>query len=230
LLLAFLPRPSKVVKITSPASDYNLYTSAGVAYPLDLYCFISAAISSTSSSTPAFRTGTPWKGGTLLYIQNSSTITGGTGTTGPDGAGGAGGIGGIESGPTIQSTAGSAGTSGTPGGTGGPAFTADTVSGLVTIVNNTGGTFTGGPGGSGGSGGGGGGGGGAAGLTAASKGVSAVVNEKKIISDQLSAEKRLDICNRCPHLEKKMGRCDLCGCFVSLKVKLDFETCPAGKW
>jgi len=66
--------------------------------------------------------------------------------------------------------------------------------------------------------------------SSASKGVSAVVNEKKIISDQLSAEKRLDICNQCPHLEKKMGRCDICGCFVSLKVKLDFETCPAGKW
>ena len=156
MLLAFIPRPQKVVRLSSPASDYNLYTSQGVTYPLDLYCFITAPISGTSSGTPAFRTGSSWAAGSLLYITNSSTITGATGTTGPNGAGGAGGVGSTVVGPVINSTAGSAGTSGTPGGTGGPAFTADTVTGLVTVLDNTSGTLTGGPGGPGGSGGGGG--------------------------------------------------------------------------
>jgi len=59
---------------------------------------------------------------------------------------------------------------------------------------------------------------------------SAIINNHKIISEKDQAKKRLDICNKCPNLSKKGGRCDLCGCFVVAKVKLEFETCPAGKW
>lgn len=62
------------------------------------------------------------------------------------------------------------------------------------------------------------------------KAFSTIKNEKKIISDPLNADQRLKICNSCPSFSKGIGRCDLCGCFVSIKVRLDFESCPAGKW
>ena len=62
------------------------------------------------------------------------------------------------------------------------------------------------------------------------KAASAIINKEKITSDPDSAEKRLDICNKCAKLCKQSGRCELCGCFVTLKVKLQFESCPAGKW
>jgi hypothetical protein len=59
---------------------------------------------------------------------------------------------------------------------------------------------------------------------------SAIINNGKLVSTKDEAKARLDICNKCPNLSKKGGRCELCGCFVVAKVKLDFETCPAGKW
>lgn len=62
------------------------------------------------------------------------------------------------------------------------------------------------------------------------KAFSAIKNEQKIISNPLSADQRLTICNNCPNFSKRIGRCDLCGCFVSIKVRLDFESCPSGKW
>jgi len=62
------------------------------------------------------------------------------------------------------------------------------------------------------------------------KAASAIINNEKITSNPYSAEKRLSICNKCPKLCKQSGRCELCGCFVTIKVKLDFESCRAGKW
>lgn len=58
----------------------------------------------------------------------------------------------------------------------------------------------------------------------------AIIKNKKITSDSQDTNQRLGICNKCPKLTKATGRCDLCGCFVFLKVKLDFESCPIGKW
>jgi len=58
----------------------------------------------------------------------------------------------------------------------------------------------------------------------------AISENKKITSSSASANQRLSICNKCPNLIKATGRCDLCGCFVFLKVKLDFESCPIEKW
>jgi hypothetical protein len=67
-------------------------------------------------------------------------------------------------------------------------------------------------------------------VNTAQKACSAIITNQKIISASGTAKNRLDICNKCPNLSKKEGRCDLCGCFVVAKVKLDFESCPAGKW
>jgi hypothetical protein len=67
-------------------------------------------------------------------------------------------------------------------------------------------------------------------ISSSKKAVGAILDNKKITSNPDSAEKRLSICNKCPKLCKQSGRCELCGCFVTIKVKLDFESCPAGKW
>jgi hypothetical protein len=64
----------------------------------------------------------------------------------------------------------------------------------------------------------------------AAKGVAAISENKKLISTKSEAQSRLDICNKCKDLDKSLGRCTVCGCFVSLKTKADYESCPEGKW
>jgi hypothetical protein len=39
---------------------------------------------------------------------------------------------------------------------------------------------------------------------------------------------RVDLCNKCRHLEKT--RCTVCGCFIALKAGLKAEKCPMRKW
>ena len=58
-------------------------------------------------------------------------------------------------------------------------------------------------------------------VSSSKKAASAIINNEKIASDPNDAEKRLSICNKCPKLCKQSGRCELCGCFVAIKVKLD---------
>tara|TARA_X000001388_G_C2224937_1_gene120763 strand:- start:1331 stop:1516 length:186 start_codon:yes stop_codon:yes gene_type:complete len=41
---------------------------------------------------------------------------------------------------------------------------------------------------------------------------------------------RRNICDKCPHLEKKYYKCDVCGCFMKVKTQLGFSKCPEGKW
>ena len=62
------------------------------------------------------------------------------------------------------------------------------------------------------------------------KASNAIASKKQIISFQQEAKRRLDICNKCEFLNKEFGRCEHCGCFVTAKVKLDFESCPISKW
>ena len=50
-------------------------------------------------------------------------------------------------------------------------------------------------------------------------------------SKQVSTE-RIKICRDCQMINNtKLGpRCNVCGCFLKLKTKLDFEECPKEKW
>lgn len=41
---------------------------------------------------------------------------------------------------------------------------------------------------------------------------------------------RLDECSRCPQFIKATKQCKKCGCFMSLKAKLENATCPLNKW
>ena len=61
----------------------------------------------------------------------------------------------------------------------------------------------------------------------------------QVITTQEEAERRWEICKKCPHLlydetnpdtGKKDGRCPLCGCFMNVKVHYAVAECPIGKW
>ena len=58
------------------------------------------------------------------------------------------------------------------------------------------------------------------------------------ITTQEVAERRCEICKKCPHLlydetnpdtGKKDGRCTHCGCFMNVKVHYAVAECPIGK-
>jgi hypothetical protein len=44
------------------------------------------------------------------------------------------------------------------------------------------------------------------------------------------SEKRLNICKSCPELISLTTQCKKCGCFMSLKTKIESSKCPIGKW
>jgi hypothetical protein len=41
---------------------------------------------------------------------------------------------------------------------------------------------------------------------------------------------RLNICNSCPNLIQVTKQCKKCGCFMSLKAKIEASICPIGNW
>lgn len=44
------------------------------------------------------------------------------------------------------------------------------------------------------------------------------------------AFERLAICNTCPELIKATWTCKECGCFMKVKARLGFASCPLDKW
>lgn len=44
------------------------------------------------------------------------------------------------------------------------------------------------------------------------------------------ADKRYDMCLKCPELIKITKQCKQCGCVMPLKTKLKEARCPLGKW
>ena len=49
-------------------------------------------------------------------------------------------------------------------------------------------------------------------------------------SDKELIEYRLEICNNCEWLDKRLTRCRQCGCFMKLKSTLRRAECPLHKW
>lgn len=43
-------------------------------------------------------------------------------------------------------------------------------------------------------------------------------------------EYRLNICNSCEFINKRLMKCKKCGCFMKLKSTLNEAKCPIGKW
>ena len=61
----------------------------------------------------------------------------------------------------------------------------------------------------------------------------------QVITTQKEAERRWEICKKCPHLlydetnpdtNKKDGRCSHCACFMNVKVHYAVAECPINKW
>lgn len=55
------------------------------------------------------------------------------------------------------------------------------------------------------------------------------LNNKIEYSDNVKANERLEICNKCPY-KSSLGVCKKCGCLLSAKVKYEKSHCPIGKW
>jgi hypothetical protein len=53
---------------------------------------------------------------------------------------------------------------------------------------------------------------------------------EKINVSPAETERRLGICRQCQFFQAKLMRCLKCGCFLSLKVRLETEHCPINKW
>lgn len=49
-------------------------------------------------------------------------------------------------------------------------------------------------------------------------------------SEKDLVEYRLEICNKCEWLDKRLVKCKKCGCFMRLKTTLRGAECPIGKW
>ena len=71
------------------------------------------------------------------------------------------------------------------------------------------------------------------------KSLKAFVKGKQTITTTEEAERRWEICKKCPHLlyeetnpdtGKKDGRCTHCGCFMNVKVHYAVAECPIGEW
>jgi hypothetical protein len=70
------------------------------------------------------------------------------------------------------------------------------------------------------------------GLTSAAKAVGRVVvaaaNKDPLLVDQLTKQKRLDLCMICDN--NVAMQCQLCECLVRAKTMLTTEFCPENKW
>ena len=120
MFLAPIVRPSKIIFISSPTQDVDLYSVAdSPTYPANILCFINANVTSSNAYvTAAFRTGTSWTPGTWIYVENNATIqasrgytgyTGAPGTDGADASVGTDGDGGVGGTGAAHSNAGGAG-------------------------------------------------------------------------------------------------------------------------
>ena len=49
-------------------------------------------------------------------------------------------------------------------------------------------------------------------------------------ADPEESNARMEICLQCPELFAISKQCKRCGCFMSVKTKLDAAKCPLGKW
>ena len=52
-------------------------------------------------------------------------------------------------------------------------------------------------------------------------------NGRVIASDEI-VKARIETCNQCQYMVA--GVCSMCGCHLRLKIKLESQKCPQGKW
>ncbi len=57
-----------------------------------------------------------------------------------------------------------------------------------------------------------------------------LLNPNQPRSESEIVDSRLEICMSCEHLNKRLVKCNKCGCFMKLKTTLKQAKCPIGKW
>ena len=62
----------------------------------------------------------------------------------------------------------------------------------------------------------------------AARAIGAAATGGQVAASSNVIKRRREICQTCDNWTG--GRCKLCGCFTSLKIKLATEACPIGKW
>ncbi len=67
------------------------------------------------------------------------------------------------------------------------------------------------------------------GMTAAAAAGRWIASGLRLSSDETQASRRA-ICEGCPEFDREHGRCKICRCFISMKVRLPAEACPLSKW
>ena len=55
----------------------------------------------------------------------------------------------------------------------------------------------------------------------------AIISEEEI---DTYASARMSICRSCDNLKTKLPLCKQCKCFMPVKTRLKFASCPIGKW
>jgi hypothetical protein len=58
----------------------------------------------------------------------------------------------------------------------------------------------------------------------------AIVQGNQVKATDEEVAKRQAICNDCEYYAKDSQRCQKCGCFLKIKIKLETEHCPIQKW
>jgi hypothetical protein len=52
----------------------------------------------------------------------------------------------------------------------------------------------------------------------------------QVLVDEEARTKRFGECINCKDFIPQQSRCNICGCFLQIKVKFASAKCPAGKW
>lgn len=58
----------------------------------------------------------------------------------------------------------------------------------------------------------------------------AIVHGNQVKATEEEVAKRQAICDGCEYYAKDSQRCQKCGCFLKIKIKLETEHCPIQKW
>jgi hypothetical protein len=53
---------------------------------------------------------------------------------------------------------------------------------------------------------------------------------KQYINERPEAGERLRLCDKCEFFNRQKSTCELCGCYMYVKVMFKPSTCPMGKW
>jgi len=67
-------------------------------------------------------------------------------------------------------------------------------------------------------------------VAAAYRALKAYLIGRRLFVPPVEVARRECICRACPYFIRSTAQCEVCTCFVYMKVKLKTETCPKGFW